>query len=218
MVNIALADDHPIVREGIASLLSKMGFSVIIQASDGIELLDKLKFAEELPAICFIDISMPNMCGFATTEALRAQWPEIKVLTLTVHPEELYFARMIHSGACGYLTKNASAKEYRRAIDAVISDGMYFTTTAMRNYMRSIVRGEIEPAKLMPIEEDIVRLCCAEYTTVQIADRLNTTPKAIENHRANIFRKMGVRSVAGLVIAAVKYGYVQVNKGVSPFM
>lgn len=218
MIKIAIADDHPIVREGVTSLLSKMGFTVMMEANDGLELIEKLERAKELPDICMIDINMPRMDGFATTEEVMKRWPEIRVLVITVHAESLYFARMIACGARGYLIKDSPAVDYREAILSVQQTGVYFSTAEMRKYMRAVVNKEITPPKLNEWEVKVMRLCCAEYKVPEIAAMLHTTPKAIENHKSSAFAKLGVRTTAGLAIAAVKYGYVLLDSGPSPLM
>ena len=211
MIKIAIADDQSVVREGLASLLGKMGFDVMMQAGNGAELLHKLERSEELPHICMMDLNMPVMDGFATTEAITKYWPEIKVLVVTVYTEDLYITRLIHSGARGYVCKDANAEQYREAILNVYHRGLHYTETAKDIFVRATINGKDVIPKLNATEIEIVRLCCAEYTTNEIAAMLHNKPKNIEHYRTSIFRKLEVKSVAGLAIKAVKYGYVLVN-------
>lgn len=216
MIKIAVADDHYIVREGIASLLGKMGYPVIIQANDGAELIHRLERAKELPHICMVDINMPNMDGFATTEVIKARWPQIKVLAVTQHAEELYLVRMIHAGAKGYITKDSTAEKYRDAILSLYHRRVYFSEKGTELFMHAAADGKLEHPKLTATEVDILRLCCAEHTTQEIADALGVSFKVVENHKAAILRKMHVKTSVGMAIAAVKYGYVLVDGGPSP--
>lgn len=218
MIKIGIADDHLIVREGLASLLGKMGFEVLLQAADGAELLQKLQERKELPDVCLLDISMPRMDGFATTEAIRDTWPEVRLLVVTVHDEDLYFARMIAAGAQGYVRKDARAEVLREAILSVHAKGAYFSDAAQQRYMRAIWRGEIMLPKLSAAETEVLRLCCDELSAAEIAIRMHTSAKAVDSHKHNLFNKLAAKSTAGLVKAAIKYGYVQVDKGVSPLL
>lgn len=218
MIKIAIADDHLIVREGLVSLLGKMGFDVLLQAADGVELLEKLQQKRELPDVCMLDISMPRMDGFATAEAIRDTWPEVRVLVVTVHDENLYFARMIAAGAKGYVTKDARAEVLREAIMSVYTKGAYFSNAEEQRYMRAILRGEINPPKLTAAETEVLRLSCEELSAAEIALRMHTSAKAVDSHKHNLFNKLAVKSTAGLVKAAIKYGYVQVDKGASPLL
>lgn len=212
MIKLAIADDHPAIREGLNAMLVKMGFEILMLAEDGADLVQKLSEAPQLPDICIMDINMPNLDGFKATEILKERWPEIKVLVVTVHNEDRYFIRMVKCGACGYLYKSARAEQYREAIMNVHQLGLHFSDAEMRNFIRSIKNEEIAPVQLTPIEEQIVKLCCAELTTIQIADKLGKTVKAIENIKKSIYLKLGVSSSAGLAIAAVKHGYYLVHK------
>lgn len=218
MIKIAIADDHLVVREGMASLLGKMGFDVIIQAGDGDELLVQLGKADALPDVCMLDISMPRKNGFETAEAIRDNWPEIRVLVVTVHAESLYFARMIAAGAKGYVTKDAKAEVLRNAIMSVYQKGAYFSDAEEQRYMRSIARGEIKHPKLTAAEAEVLRLCCDELSANEIALKLHTSAKAVDSHKHNLFNKLAVKTTAGLVKAAIKYGFVQVDTGTSPVL
>jgi len=211
MIKIAIADDHPAFREGISSLLGKMGYPVIIKANDGRELIHRLERAEELPHICMVDINMPNMDGFATTEVIKARWPQIKVLAVTQHAEELYLVGMINAGAKGYITKDAGAEQYREAIESLYYRRVYFSEKGTELFMMAATDGKLEHPKLTAVEVDILRLCCAEHTTHEIADKLGVTFKVVENHKAAVLRKMHVKTSVGMAIAAVKYGYVLVD-------
>ncbi|MBX2905271.1 MAG: response regulator transcription factor [Taibaiella sp.] len=218
MIKIAIADDHLVVREGIASLLGKMGFEVIIQAANGVELLQRLKDADVLPDVCLLDISMPLKNGFETAEEIRDSWPEIRVLVVTVHSESLYFTRMIAAGAKGYVTKDARADVLREAVMSVYHKGAYFSDVEEQRYMRSIARGEIKHPKLTAAETEVLRLCCDELSAAEIATRMHTSAKAVDSHKHNLFNKLAVKTTAGLVKAAIKYGYVQVDTGTSPVL
>lgn len=218
MIKIAIADDHLVVREGMVSLLEKMGFTVVVQAADGAELTEKLARLQQLPDVCVLDISMPRKDGFETTAEIRDRWPEIRVLVMTVHAESLYYVRMIAAGAKGYVTKDARADNIREAILSVYHKGAYFSGAEEQRYMRAIARGEISPPKLTAVEVDVLRLCCEELSALEIANRLHMSPKAVDSHKHNLFNKLAAKTTAGLVKAAIKYGYVQVDKGASPLL
>src|SRR6218665_1147523 len=130
-INIAIADDHTIMRNGLAELIKTLGdYEVIIQAGNGKELLALLSGASTLPELCILDINMPELNGYETTAKLKEQFPGIKVMALSMFDNEFSIVRMLRNGATGFLHKGANPDELSDAIQTVLS-GNYFHTELM---------------------------------------------------------------------------------------
>lgn len=213
-ITIAVVDDQQLFRQGIISLLSEEeDFNVVFEASNGNELMDKLKERIIPPNVLLLDIEMPYMDGIEATVKVRMKYPKIKIIILTMHDEEEMVVHLVERGANGFLPKSA---DYDRVVDAiysVMSNGYYFN----EKVNSAMVKGLVESKKIVPDfleveltkkEKEIISLICKEYSNAEIADKLNLSPKTIDNNRLSIIKKLGVRNTAGIVMYAVKKGIV----------
>lgn len=212
LIRIAIADDHPVIRRGIAAILNAMdGLTVSIESDDGNDLIRQIEKANELPDVCILDICMPNMDGFDTITILKNRWPNIGVLVLTVFDNELYFIRMIMSGASGYLLKSCSPDDIRDAVFSIHKNGIYYSDVAMRQFLHAIIKNEIKLPQLTATELILLKLSCTDLSYTEIADKMGTTSKSVEGYRENLFRKLNVKSRVTLAMLAVQFGFVQLN-------
>jgi len=213
MIRIAIADDHAIVRNGLVSILDRIGgFRVDIEAEDGHELLEKIKRAKELPHVCLLDITMPRMDGFDTIVALKEKWPDMGVLVLTVHNDDRYIIRMIQHKANGYLSKNCKAEELRDAILSIHNEGIYYSDAESRKFIRAVAKNEIDLPKLTAIELILLRwVCTTDLKYDIIAQKMGLTGKSVEAHKEALFKKLKVDGRVGLTLFAVRFGYIQVD-------
>ena len=139
-INIAIVDDHAMFRNGLAVLINLFaGYTVLFDAGNGKEFIDKLS-PQQLPDIVLMDISMPVMDGYATTEWLHNNYPQIKVLALSTMDAETAIIKMIKSGAKGYVLKDADTDELKRALDEVISRGYFYNETITRKVMQAVTQ------------------------------------------------------------------------------
>src|ERR1039458_6056365 len=147
VIRFAIAEDNEIVRKGIINIILDFGgYALGIEASNGEELFHKLFIAKSLPDIVVLDISMPIWNGYETLDAIRKNWPEMKVLILTMHKHELGIIKMLRSGANGYLLKNSPPKELQRAMRTILVSGLYFSEVASSQLYRRIHLSELLPS------------------------------------------------------------------------
>lgn len=207
---IALADDHAILRAGLAGIVNSMpGLRIVIDVDNGQQLLDRLKTADPLPQVCILDINMPVLNGYETAAAIRSRYAGMNILALSMYDSEFNIIKMLRAGAQGYLLKNVSPSELQRAIVDVVSHGFYHSdlvTGRMRRILNDRKNGKTE---LNENEEQFLALCCSELTYKEIAEKMNKSPRTIDGYREDIFQKLSITSRTGLVLYALKTGIAQ---------
>ncbi|RYZ19121.1 MAG: response regulator transcription factor, partial [Sphingobacteriales bacterium] len=199
-IRIALADDHAIVRKGLAELIGSMpGLEIILDADNGKELMSKLAVAPLKPDVCILDINMPEMDGYDTAAAIREAYGSMGILALSMYDTEFNIIKMLRSGAQGYLLKNAQPPELRRAITDVHLHGFYHSELVSGRLMK-VIQDRKAGSDLNGNEEQFLHLCCTEMTYKEIADKMNKSPRTIDGYRDDLFSKLGITSRTGLVM------------------
>ena len=200
-IRIAIADDHTLLRNGLADLIDSFGpFKVIMQAENGADLLAQLEQAEVLPHICILDINMPVLDGFGTLAQIRQTMLAMKVLALSMYNNEFTIIRMLRGGANGYLLKNCNPLEFKDALEQIYTFGFYESELTGRGHAAN------EPVSITPKEMEFLKLCCSELAYKEIADKMGISPRTVEDHRDNLFRKLRLNTRTGLVIYALRCG------------
>lgn len=212
MINIALADDHAILRKGVVEILSKFNnMSVIIEAVNGKELLLKMQSAKTLPDVCILDINMPEMNGYDTAVAIKKRWPAIKILALSMYDTELNVIKMLRSGANGYVLKDSDPEDLRFAISEVFNHGYYHSelVTGRILHLMNDPDNKIN-IELNDRETAFLGLCCSELTYKEIAGKMFLAPRTIDGYREALFKKLNITTRTGLAMYAIKAGMVSV--------
>lgn len=213
-----VADDHPVVRKGLQSCLSRAGrLRLVGEAADGDEALRKAR--ELQPDVVLMDISMPGMNGLMVTEMLRKELPQVKVLVVSVQRNKDAIFRVIQAGAHGYVSKEAPSEEVIRAIESVHGGEPYFSEEIARAALYEFINsgGRKEPfAQLTPREREVLVLIAEGQSNKEIADQLNIGVRTIETHRERIMRRLNIHSVAGLTKYAIANGLVTLDIGPKP--
>ncbi len=212
IINVALVDDQILFREGIASLIkNEPGFSLTMEADNGLDFLAKLKSMNDLPDILLMDMEMPGMDGMQLNDELRKTFPSIKVIVLSVHAGERLMARMIHAGASGYLLKNCNKDELLNALRSVYTNGFYITPGVLKAIQspaanaKGITNIQSIPIELSPRESEVLQFICMEHSNAEIAEKLFISVRTVDGHRNNLLAKTGCHNTAGLVLFAVKH-------------
>ena len=211
-----LADDHPIVRNGIKDALSKQrNIEVVGEASNGTQVLRKAK--ELMPDIVLMDISMPGMGGLEATQRLRTNLPTVKVLVFTMHDNKEYVLEIIRSGASGYVLKDTSTLELVKAIETVHRGGTFFSSKVSKllldQYIKKVSTGtETSTEELSKREEEILVLVAGGKSNKEIANQLKISTRTCEAHREKIMKKLNLHSVAELTQYAISKGLINVPK------
>ena len=213
-IKLLLVDDHPVVRQGISSILAGQEHMTIVEeAADGIEGLRKAR--ELLPDIILMDIEMPRMNGLAVTKELHKELPQIKVLILSVHNNAQDVLHILRSGARGYVLKDAQPEELVRAIETVQSGEASVSPDVARLAVGRFVRGSGggSAESLLTIRECEVLIQIAEgLINKEIASHLGIGVRTVETHRERIMRKLNIHSIAGLTKFAISEGLVFLNR------
>ncbi|GAA4339408.1 response regulator transcription factor [Flaviaesturariibacter amylovorans] len=213
-VKVALADDHILLRNGLADHLKSIGYDVLFQADHGKSLISQLN-PSALPDIVLMDINMPQMDGYETTAWLRTNHPSIKVLALSMYDDEKAIIRMIKSGAKGYILKDSEPAELHQALTAVYQKGFYHSELVSGRLIYTINHFDDSdkpfPHDLFSLskrELEFLKLACSELTYKEIADQMHLSPRTIDGYRDGLFEKLELKSRVGLVLFAIKNGII----------
>lgn len=206
MLNILIADDHPIVRYGLKQILAETPQKAVVdEASNGTEVLSKVRQRDY--DVVLLDISMPGMNGLDTLKELRTQRPDLPVLILSIHPEEQYALRVLKAGASGYLTKDSAPDELIAAIQKVSSGGKYISPS-IADRLALNLQTNVELAAheaLSDREYHVLCLIASGKTVKDIAEELSLSVKTVSTYRARILIKMRMNSNAELIRYAVQH-------------
>jgi hypothetical protein len=212
---IILVDDHTLLRDALSSLIHSFEeFIVINSLNNGTELIRALSDGYK-PDIVLLDLNMPILDGFETAKWLNVNYPEIKILILTMYDSEIALIRLLKVGVKGFLKKDTHPNELRVALNAVSENGYYYsqdTTGKLANLFQKNTDNQnfVEKAMLNDSELEFLRLASTDLTYKEIAAQLNLSPRAIDGYRDSLFEKLDVKSRVGLAIYAVKNGIVRV--------
>ena len=213
MIKILVADDHQIVIDGINSILeAATDIEVVATAHDGLEVLEILK--NTTVDVAVLDINMPKKNGLETTQMIKEQFPQIKVLILTMYKEEEKVLELFESGAQGYILKDRGKEELVAAIHKVYKGDAYFGEDISRillqaiSHERKASKATNEP-KLTKREIEILKLLADGLTTSEISAQLFISTTTVETHRRNLLSKLGVKNTPLLVRYAVEKGIVR---------
>lgn len=214
MTTLALADDHVLLRKGLASLVQNLGYTVLFEADNGQELIGKLQAGPE-PELVLMDINMPVKDGYETTRWIRENKPFIKVLALSMYDDESAIIRMLKNGARGYILKDCEPDELRAALNAVAGKGFYYSEMVTGRLVHSLAGQEDEgngTAKLLGLtdrETTFLKLACTEMSYKEIAAQMHLSPRTIDGYRDALFEKLDMKTRTGLVVYAIKNGIYQ---------
>ena len=217
MINIVLADDHELVRDGIKALLEDQeGIEVIDEASNGKEALEVLERTN--PDLLIVDIRMPELNGIEVVTQVSKKYKNVKTLVLSMHDSEEYVVKAIQAGADGYLLKGASKDEFLKAITKVASGGKYFTGDVSSIIMNNFVSGNAgstlkkepvaDPFHLTKREKQILSLVLQLKNNKVIAEELQISKRTAEVHRFNLMKKLDVKNIMELSNKAKEYQLV----------
>ena len=216
-INVLLVDDHQIVRDGIKSLLTgSSNIEIIGEASDGAELLEKLKIL--YPDIIVLDISLPKTSGIELTKIITADYPEIKVLILSMYTNEDFIFNSIKAGAKGYLPKNTTRKELLEAIHQIYNGNEFFSETISAIILKSYIKkaksdDDIATKKEVSLtgrEIEILKLVVEGVTNTDIANKLFISIRTVESHKNHIMQKLELNTPVDLVKFAIKNKIIEI--------
>jgi two-component system invasion response regulator UvrY len=210
-ISIALAEDHFLVRSGLATTINSFdGCQVVLQAQNGKDLQRQVREGN-IPELVILDINMPIMNGYETAKWLAEEFPDIRVLILTMYDSELAMVRLIRLGVRAFLFKGVEPAILNEAITTIMKTGFYFPEALLTNLLQT--GGDGMPLNnsivLTPIELQLLTLVCSDLTYKQIAQEMDgISVKTLDHYREALFTKLNVKSRPGLVVYAMENGIV----------
>jgi DNA-binding NarL/FixJ family response regulator len=217
-IRILLVDDHALVRAGFRSLLQSLpDCEVVAEAENGREALRLI--AEHQPDIMLIDIAMPEMNGLQAVARTTKEFPHVRCIILSMHPNEEYVLQSLRVGAVGYLLKDATVAELELAVTSVARGETYLSPSVSKHvvaeYLRRLGTQDAMPGEstsayeqLTPRKREILQLIAEGNTTQEIANKLGLSVKTVEAHRTQLMNRLDIHDVAGLVRYAIRIGLI----------
>jgi len=210
---VAIADDHSLLRNALAKLISSFGdYGVLFEANNGKEIRPLIQ-QHGIPDIVLVDVNMPEMDGFETTKWLHSNYPQIKILVLSMLSDERTIIRMMRLGAKGYLLKNADPEELKEALDSVLNKDVYLPDLISGKLISGLHRDadrDEDAITLNDREKEFLRWVCSELAYKDIAEKMNLSPRTIDDYRQNLFAKLNVHSRIGMALYAIRNGIAEV--------
>jgi two-component system, NarL family, response regulator DegU len=209
-----LADDHRMLREGLRRSMTDQGFDVVGEARDGDE---AIRLAEELrPEVILMDVTMPEVDGVEATRQIRAQFPEIRIVMLTMHADQEVLAAAIRAGASGYLVKDCSTEEIASAVRMAASGETALSPQLAASMLDEVRKLDQQPASeeervITRREEEVLQLIANGCSTPEVAEKLFISQKTVKNHLASIYQKLDARDRTQAVLQAVRMGIVHLD-------
>jgi two-component system, NarL family, response regulator NreC len=206
---IVLADDHPIVRQGLRAVLdAEPDYEIVGEASDGLETLavvERLK-----PSILIVDVMMPGLNGLEVTRRVVERFPHTRVMVLSIHADEAHVLEALRYGAAGYALKDVDLADLIRGLREVAAGHRYLSPPlserAIDAYAKRAAASDSADETLTPREREILQLVAEGHTNAEIGLRLGISPRTVEVHRANLLHKLNLRTPADVIRYAIRRG------------
>ncbi len=211
-IKVLLADDHQVVIEGYKALLEgEPDLQVVGEAKDGLEVLPAIDRCK--PDVLVLDLMMPGMSGLEVLRQLRGRAPQVKTVVVSMHGTTAYVSEALRNGAAGYVLKEAPTREVVQAVRAVAGGGRYLSSpiseSDLEQYQLTTRPASLDPYETLSTRErEVFKLAAEGLTSAAIGERLSIGKRTVETHRANLSRKLGLKSHADLVRLAVRRGLV----------
>ena len=209
---VAVTDDHALLRNALARLVNTLeGYSVLFEADNGKDLRTKI-MQHLIPDIVLLDVNMPELDGFETTKWLQKNYPQVKVLVLSMMSDEGTIIKMFRLGAKGYLLKNTEPAELKLALDAIINKNVYLSEYVSAKLVSGLNKDadrDVSEVVLNEKERDFLRWTCTELSYKEIAEKMFVSARTADDYRQSLFTKLKVHSRVGLVMYAIKNGLVE---------
>lgn len=211
---VAIADDHSLLRNALAKLINTFeGYTISIEADNGKDLRNKMQ-RQGIPDIVMLDVNMPEMDGFETTQWLHKNYPQVKILALSMLSDEKSIIKMFRLGAKGYLLKNTDPEELKLALDSLMDKNVYLSEYVSGKLVSGLHQDTAEGAEkeivLNEREREFLRWTCSELSYKEIAEKMFLSPRTVDDYRQSLFTKLKVHSRVGLVMYAIKHGIVEI--------
>lgn len=207
-MRILLADDHAVILDGLKAMLEGEDDLEIVEAvQSGSEVLRKLEYHPR-PDLLILDINMPDLDGIEVTLAVKKQYPEVRILILSMHSRTEFIKRLVDAGAEGYILKNSGRAELLKAIRQIAKGETYYSNEIIKKGFNEQFQ-LVEAVELSKREKDIMREIANGMATLEISEKLNISHHTVDSHRKNILTKLGARNTADITRYAIQMGIVK---------
>lgn len=209
---IGLIDDHQLFLKSLSFLLESFNnYEVVLEASNGKDLQEKIQGRSTFPEIILIDVNMPLMNGPETAEWLTKNYPQIKLVALSMNAEDSAIISMFRAGCCGYLLKDTHPNELEKALNEINQKGFYNADAGNLNFRKILMSADDkDELKLNDREQTFLQYACSELTYKQIASEMNLSERTIDGYREALFKKFNVQSRVGLCLEAIRRELVKI--------
>jgi two-component system invasion response regulator UvrY len=212
-IQVAVADDHTLLRNALARLINSFeNYKVLFEASNGQDVKEKLN-KHIIPDIILLDVNMPDIDGYETAKWIYKNFPQVKILALSMFSDENIIIRMLRLGAKGYIMKNAEPEELKLALDSVLHKDFYLSEMISGKIISGLHKDMDKPSESISLtekEKEFLKWVCTELTYKDIAGKMFVSPRTVDDYRNSLFEKLGVKTRVGLVIFAIKHSMVEI--------
>jgi two-component system response regulator NreC len=215
-ISIVLADDHPVVRRGMCALLeSERDFSIVGVAADGLETIDLTERFK--PDVLLLDLMMPGLSGLEVLRILRERSPRTRIVILSMHSSSGFVVQALQNGAIGYVLKESTDESLVHAVRETAAGRRFLspplTEIAINSYIEQSKTGPFDPHEtLTPRQREVLQLAAEGKTNAEIAARLDISQRTVENHRAALMQRLGLRNQAELIRHAIRHGLTPLDE------
>jgi DNA-binding NarL/FixJ family response regulator len=216
-IKVVIVEDHKLFREGLKSLLSdRADLEVVGEAGDGLEAIRTAKKCR--PDLMLLDLSMPKMNGISVMKEIKSQYPDTRIMALTIHESDQYVLEAFEAGADGYCLKDAGRSELMVAVESVLQGKRYISPSISENVLEGYMTGRKKLKSktswdtITQREREVLKLLGEGYQNKEISDMLHISVKTVEKHRANIMNKLDLHNAAALTAFAIEHGLVTKNE------
>lgn len=207
-ITLGITDDHQLFLKSLSLLIGSLeDFTIVIEALNGKDLIEKLEAKKIQPDIILLDVNMPVMDGRQTAEYLSQKSPAIKLVALSMKDDDATIISMIKAGCCAYLLKDIHPEDLNKALHEIYYKGYYNADAANINYRRLLQHQEKE-IQLTDKEKEFLQLACSDATYKQIAATMHLSERTVDGYRENLFRKLNVQSRTGMALEAIRRNIV----------
>lgn len=211
-IQVAVADDHVLLRRALAKLIASFdNYTVLFEADNGKEVKSKIS-QHIIPDIVLLDVNMPDMDGFETARWIYSNYPQVKILALSMFSDENTIIKMLRFGAKGFVLKSVDPEKLKEALDSVMEKDFYlsdFISEKILSGLHKNVDIQEEAVSLTAKEKEFLKLVCSELTYKDIAEKMFVSHRTVDDYRNSLFDKLKVRSRVGLVMYAIKHHLVE---------
>lgn len=212
-IKILVADDHQMIIDGMKLMLSQTAdFEVVAEAHDGEEVLRVIDSLTELDLV-ILDINMPKKDGIGTAKEIKGQFPEVKVLIVSMYKQPEFIKNLIQTGVDGYLLKNSGKAELEKAIRCLMHDEPYYdkeiTKTVIKSFQKNKIFDSPLDVDITDREKDVIRLIAEGLNSAEIAEKLFISPHTVDSHRKKILSKLNVKNSAGVIRFGIQTGIIK---------